>query len=260
MGNVKIGINGFGRIGRNILRAFFEEAPKGLDIVAINDLSPIEASAFLLEHDTSHGHLGFDVRVEDSRIISKYGAIRYSSCESPTHIDWEGYGVDIVFECTGAFSQAVDAKQHLHSGAKKVIISAPSDGADITVVFGVNQNNKAASYWYQQGALGGDIDAQFLTGNRYEAGIGFTKNYVKALRFYELAAEKNHVEASFKLGQFYEQGIGTDENYMQAAKWYLQSANADYGPAEAAIGLAIIVVYYRNSGTIRVEHIDELKG
>ena len=137
----RIGINGFGRIGRNILRAFFEEAPKGLDIVAINDVSPIEASAFLLEHDTSHGHLGFDVKVEDSRIISKHGAIHYSSCESPSHIDWGGYGVDIVFECTGAFSRAADAKQHLHSGAKKVIISAPSDGADITVVFGVNQNN-----------------------------------------------------------------------------------------------------------------------
>ena len=134
----RIGINGFGRIGRNILRAFFEEAPKGLDIVAINDLSPIEASAFLLEHDTSHGHLGFDVKVEDSRIISKHGAIHYSSCESPSHIDWGGYGVDIVFECTGAFSQAADAKQHLHSGAKKVIISAPGKEVDNTVVFGVN--------------------------------------------------------------------------------------------------------------------------
>ena len=137
----RIGINGFGRIGRNILRAFFEEAPKGLDIVAINDLSPIEASAFLLEHDTSHGYLGFDVKVENNRIISKYGVINYSSHEYPSCINWGGYDVDIVFECTGAFSQAADARQHLHSGAKKVIISAPSDGADITVVFGVNQNN-----------------------------------------------------------------------------------------------------------------------
>ena len=136
--SVKIGINGFGRIGRNVVRALLESKRKEIEVVAINELTPVETSAFLLEHDSNHGHIGFEISHGKSEIKTKFGSIQYSSIRSPADINWLGKGVDLVFECTGMYATADKAKMHLGSGAKKVIVSAPSDGSDITVVYGVN--------------------------------------------------------------------------------------------------------------------------
>ncbi len=135
---IRIGINGFGRIGRNILRALFESRRKGLEIVAINDLNSINTSAFLLEYDTNHGHIGCDVRYDEDNITLNQHSLSYSSISNLADLNWESKGVDVVFECTGKFSSAEKAKLHLKGGAKKVIVSAPSTGSDITVVYGVN--------------------------------------------------------------------------------------------------------------------------
>ena len=134
-------INGFGRIGRNVLRAHIEGAKTDIQIVAINDLASIEEAAFLLEHDTVHGRLKADIRHDETSLyINDLPPIRYFSLRDPKELPWGDLGVDLVMECTGIFTSKEAASVHLGQGAKRVVVSAPSAGADKTIVYGINHD------------------------------------------------------------------------------------------------------------------------
>jgi glyceraldehyde 3-phosphate dehydrogenase len=144
---MKIGINGFGRIGRMVLRAFFESKKyDDIDIVCVNDLSDKKTRAHLLKYDSIHGGFGSDVVETDDGVSINGCHITMLSETSPENIHWDNHGVDVVFECSGAFTKKADAARHIQAGAKKVIVSAPSDGADITVVYGVNHTKLHGSH------------------------------------------------------------------------------------------------------------------
>lgn len=132
---VRVGINGFGRIGRVLYRAGFEQ----LDIVAVNSLDSVEGSAHLLEFDSTHGRFNGQVGTEGKNLVVNGKTIKYFSKSNPLEIPWGDAGVDVVLECTGAMKNAEDYQKHITAGAKKVFISAPADGVDLTVVFGVNE-------------------------------------------------------------------------------------------------------------------------
>ena len=136
---IKVGINGFGRIGRNYLRA---EMAKGtdLEIVAVNDLSDPKALAHLLKYDSVTGRLDAEVRVEGQNIIVGGYKIKVLAERDPAALGWGDLGVDIVIESTGRFTDAKDAAKHIEAGAKKVLISAPATGEDATFVIGVNEH------------------------------------------------------------------------------------------------------------------------
>ena len=134
MAKLKVGINGFGRIGRILFRAGFEH----LDIVGINNLDSIDGSAHLLKYDSTHGIFNGDVSHDEKNLIVNGKKINYSACKNPAEIPWKAWGVDLVLECTGAFKGREDYQKHITAGAKKVMISAPADGVDLTLVFGVN--------------------------------------------------------------------------------------------------------------------------
>ena len=135
---LRIGINGFGRIGRMIVRAFFanREKFKNIQIVCINDISPKDMNIHLLKYDSVHGII--DVFSTDNGLNVNDTEISMISEADPEKIKWSNYNVDIVLECSGRFTKRADAAKHLCGGAKRVIVSAPSDGADLTVVYGIN--------------------------------------------------------------------------------------------------------------------------
>jgi glyceraldehyde-3-phosphate dehydrogenase type I len=138
----KIAINGFGRIGRNIVRALYErpELQDKIKIVAINDLGSLEINAHLLQFDSVHGRFNQQVEVTDNTIVINGDVIHWSSERNPADLPWSKLGVDLVCECTGVFTSREKAALHLAAGAKKVLISAPGADVDATVVFGVNDN------------------------------------------------------------------------------------------------------------------------
>jgi glyceraldehyde 3-phosphate dehydrogenase len=137
---VKVAINGFGRIGRNILRAIVESGRKDIQVVALNDLGPVETNAHLLRFDSVHGRFPGEVRVEGDNIIVGGHTIRVTAIKDPAQLPHRELGVDIAMECTGIFTARDKAKAHLDAGAKRVLVSAPADGADLTVVYGVNHD------------------------------------------------------------------------------------------------------------------------
>src|ERR1022692_382531 len=142
---VRVGINGFGRIGRNFWRAVYADQSQaggaaGIDIVAANDLGDIATFAHLLKYDTLLGTLGLDVTVADDAIHAGPHTVRWFAERDPAALPWRDLGVDVVIESTGHFTKAADARKHLEAGAKKVIISAPATGEDITIVMGVNDD------------------------------------------------------------------------------------------------------------------------
>ena len=137
---VRVAINGFGRIGRNILRAIAESKRKDIEVVAVNDLAPVETNAHLLRFDSVHGRFPGEVTVKGDTISLGDGPIKVIAERDPTNLPWKDLGVDIALECTGIFTAREKAKAHLDAGAKRVLVSAPSDGADITVVYGVNHD------------------------------------------------------------------------------------------------------------------------
>src|SRR6202158_5846080 len=137
---VRVAINGFGRIGRNILRAIAEAERKDIEIVAINDLAPVETNAHLLRFDSVHGRFPGTVMVKGDTISVGNGAIKVTAIKDPTTLPWKDLGIDIAMECTGIFTAKDKAAMHLTAGAKRVLLEAPSDGADLTVVFGVNHD------------------------------------------------------------------------------------------------------------------------
>lgn len=137
---VRVGINGFGRIGRNILRAIAESGRKDIEVVGINDLGPVETNAHLLRFDSVHGRFPGTVTVDGDSINLGSGKIKVTAERDPSKLPWKDLGVDIAMECTGIFTAKDKASAHLAAGAKRVLVSAPADGADATIVYGVNHD------------------------------------------------------------------------------------------------------------------------
>jgi glyceraldehyde 3-phosphate dehydrogenase len=133
---VKVGINGFGRIGRNIMRAALGDT--GIDIVAVNDITSAKTLAHLLKYDSIMGNLEATITAKDDRISVDKEEFQVLSIKDPAQLPWKSLGVEVVFESTGLFTKRDDAAKHLAAGAKKVVITAPAKGPDITVVLGVN--------------------------------------------------------------------------------------------------------------------------
>ncbi len=134
----RIGINGFGRIGRQVLKAILERYPKRLEVVAINDLFDVETNANLFKYDTNYGRFAGDVKVAEKDLSINGRTIKSFALRDPAEIPWDEVGAEIIVESTGLFRTAEKAAAHLEAGAKKVIISAPAKGEDLTVVMGVN--------------------------------------------------------------------------------------------------------------------------
>jgi glyceraldehyde 3-phosphate dehydrogenase len=137
---VRVAINGFGRIGRNVLRAIVEAGRRDVAVVAVNDLAPPATNAHLLRFDSVHGRFPGSVRLEGDVMDVGTGPIKVTAEKDLAKLPWSGLGVDLVLECTGVFTSKEKASGHLAAGAKKVLVSAPADGADLTVVWGVNQD------------------------------------------------------------------------------------------------------------------------
>jgi glyceraldehyde 3-phosphate dehydrogenase len=141
--SVRVAINGFGRIGRNILRAIVESGRTDIQVVAINDLGPVETNAHLLRHDSVHGRFPGTVTVDGDSIDAGQGPIRVTAIRDPAELPWGD--VDIALECTGLFTAREKAALHLGNGSRRVLISAPGAGADKTIVFGVNHASLTAA-------------------------------------------------------------------------------------------------------------------
>jgi glyceraldehyde 3-phosphate dehydrogenase len=135
---VRVAINGFGRIGRLVLRAIIETGRKDLEVVSVNDLGPVETNAHLLRYDSTHGRFPIDVTTEPDAMIIGGKRVKVTAIRNPAGLPHKDLGVDIALECTGIFASKEKASAHLTAGAKRVLISAPAAGADITVCYGVN--------------------------------------------------------------------------------------------------------------------------
>jgi glyceraldehyde 3-phosphate dehydrogenase len=138
--SVRVAINGFGRIGRNVLRAIVEAGREDIEVVALNDLAPAETNAHLLRFDSVHGRFAGEVKVVGDTIDCGIGPIKVTAIRNPAELPWKALDIDIALECTGIFTSRETAKAHLDAGAKRVLISAPADKADLTVVYGVNHD------------------------------------------------------------------------------------------------------------------------
>ena len=136
---VKVAINGFGRIGRNVLRAIIESGRTDIEVVAINDLGPVETNAHLMRYDSVHGKFPGEVKVDGDTMDVGRGPIRVTAIRDPKELPWKD--VDIALECTGIFADRDKAAMHLENGSKRVLVSAPASGADKTIVYGVNHES-----------------------------------------------------------------------------------------------------------------------
>jgi glyceraldehyde 3-phosphate dehydrogenase len=144
--SVRVAINGFGRIGRNVLRAIIEAQRKDIAVVAINDLAPVETNAHLLRYDSVHGRFPGNVTVSGDTIDCGTGPIKVTAIRDPAQLPWKDLDVDVALECTGIFTSKERAAAHLKAGAKRVLVSAPADGVDLTVVYGVNHDKLTADH------------------------------------------------------------------------------------------------------------------
>jgi len=140
MAKIRVAINGFGRIGRNVVRAIHESGRTDMDVVAVNDLGPVETNAHLLRYDSVHGRFPHEVTVNGDAIKIGKETFKVTAIKDPEQLPWKDLGVDIALECTGIFTSKERASAHLTAGAKRVVVSAPADGADLTVVYGVNHH------------------------------------------------------------------------------------------------------------------------
>ncbi len=144
--SVKVAINGFGRIGRLVLRSIMESGRNDVTVVGINDLATAEANAHLLKYDSVHGRFPGDVKTSGTKLIVNGHEITMTQVKDPTQLPWKDLGVDITMECTGIFTKKDDAMKHIAAGAKKVLISAPATDEDLTVVYGVNHDKLEAKH------------------------------------------------------------------------------------------------------------------
>jgi glyceraldehyde 3-phosphate dehydrogenase len=143
---VRVSINGFGRIGRNVLRAIVESGRKDIEVVSINDLGPVETNAHLLRFDSVHGRFPAEVKVVGDTIVVDGQSIKVTAERDPANLPHAANKVDIALECTGIFTSKDKASAHLKAGAKRVLVSAPADGADLTVVYGVNHQKLTSDH------------------------------------------------------------------------------------------------------------------
>ena len=141
---LRVAINGFGRIGRLVLRSIFEYGRRDIEVVAINDLGPIETNAHLLRYDSTHGRFPGAITVDGDMLDAGLGPIKCTAIRDPAELPHKELGIDIALECTGLFTARDKAALHLKAGAKRVLISAPGEGVDRTVVFGVNHESLTA--------------------------------------------------------------------------------------------------------------------
>ncbi|HSM19879.1 MAG TPA: type I glyceraldehyde-3-phosphate dehydrogenase [Hyphomicrobiales bacterium] len=143
---IRVGINGFGRIGRLVLRAIVESGRKDIEVVGLNDLGPVEMNAHLLRYDSVHGRFPGEVSVDGDTLDVGRGPIRVTAERDPAKLPWADLKVDIALECTGIFTSKEKASAHLAAGAKRVLVSAPASEADLTVVYGVNDDKLTADH------------------------------------------------------------------------------------------------------------------
>ena len=138
--SIRVAINGFGRIGRLTYRALIESGREDIKVVGINDLGSAKANAHLLKYDSIHGTLVADVSVSNNNMNAGIGDVKITSEIDPSALPWKDLDVDVVYECTGRFTNRENAAEHLNAGAKKVLVSAPASAVDLTVVYGVNED------------------------------------------------------------------------------------------------------------------------
>ena len=143
---IRVAINGFGRIGRLVMRAALEHASREIEIVGINDLGSVETNAHLLRYDSVHGRFPGEVTTGENWMDAGRGKVRVTAERDPAKLPWKELGVDVALECTGIFTRREAAAKHLEAGAKRVIVSAPADGADMTIVMGVNHDELTAAH------------------------------------------------------------------------------------------------------------------
>lgn len=143
---VRVAINGFGRIGRLVLRAIMESKRNDVEVVGINDLGPVEINAHLLKYDSIHGTLQTEIVIDGDSMDVGTGLIKVSAERDPANLPWKDLGVDVALECTGLFTDRESASKHLDAGANKVLISAPAKEVDLTVVYGVNHHQLEAHH------------------------------------------------------------------------------------------------------------------
>src|SRR5271156_4627187 len=152
--SVRVAINGFGRIGRNVLRAIIEAGREDIEVVALNDLAPVATNAHLLRFDSIHGRFPGEVVVSGDTIDCGARPIKVTAIKNPAELPWKALGIDIALECTGIFASKEKAKAHLDAGAKRVLVSAPADNADLTVVYGVNHDKLTRDHLVVSNASG----------------------------------------------------------------------------------------------------------
>jgi glyceraldehyde 3-phosphate dehydrogenase len=143
---IRVAINGFGRIGRLVFRAAMEHPGQEIEVVGVNDLGSVETNAHLLRYDSVHGRFPHEVTTGENWLDAGRGKVRVTAERDPAKLPWKELGVDVALECTGIFTKREAAAKHLEAGAKKVIISAPADGADFTMVMGVNHEELTADH------------------------------------------------------------------------------------------------------------------
>src|SRR6185437_7974744 len=180
---VRVAINGFGRIGRLVLRSIVEHGRKDIEVVAINDLGPVKTNAHLLKYDSVHGRFPGEITTGDDWMDIGRGRIRVTAERDPAKLPWKELNVDVALECTGIFTKREAAAKHLEAGAKRVIISAPADGADFTVVMGVNHDELNAKHQVISNA---SCTTNCLAPVAYvlHQGIGIERGYMTTIHSY----------------------------------------------------------------------------
>ncbi|HKS89106.1 MAG TPA: type I glyceraldehyde-3-phosphate dehydrogenase [Stellaceae bacterium] len=180
---VRVGINGFGRIGRLVMRAALEHPEKQLEVVAVNDLGPVATNAHLLKYDSVHGRYPGEVTSGEDWLDAGQGKVRVTAERDPAKLPWKELNVDVALECTGIFTKREAAGKHLEAGARKVIISAPADGADFTVVMGVNHEELNGGH---QVISNGSCTTNCLAPVAYvlNQGIGIERGFMTTIHSY----------------------------------------------------------------------------
>jgi glyceraldehyde 3-phosphate dehydrogenase len=192
---VRVAINGFGRIGRLVLRALWEQGRDDLEVMAINDLGSVEANAHLLKYDSVHGRFPDAVKTGENWMDLGRGRIEVLAERDPAKLPWKRLGVDVALECTGLFTKREAAAKHLEAGAKRCIVSAPADGADYTVVMGVNSDGVKPEY---RVLSNGSCTTNCLAPVAYvlNEGVGIAQGYMTTIHSY--TGDQNTVDTLHK--------------------------------------------------------------
>jgi glyceraldehyde 3-phosphate dehydrogenase len=192
---VRVAINGFGRIGRLVLRALHEQGRDDLQVVAVNDLGSVEANAQLLKYDSVHGRFRGEVKTGDSWMDIGRGKIAVLAERDPAKLPWKSLAVDVALECTGLFTKREAAAKHLEAGAKKCIVSAPADGVDYTLVMGVNSDGVTREHMV---ISNGSCTTNCLAPVAYvlNEGVGIAQGYMTTIHSY--TGDQNTVDTLHK--------------------------------------------------------------